>query len=402
MSQMLVGQTFDAIYHTSVVVYGVEFFYGGDGITRMEPGSTQYGTPIERIRLGETGRSKAEFTEWIATVSDKFRFNNYHLIDHNCNHFTQEASQFLCGADIPDRIRRLPAEFLGTPMGQMMGGMIEQMFGQTRTAPLTSGAPTPSQGVSTPSSSTPSEATHPQAQAPAAPTPSAPDAAYPCLSSSAVCTWVPSKIPKRAALLSSLVNKYVSPAAAEIVRAFYADKLPRLLVPAGEGEAGPAEGVSETDIKIVLAHVRSAAEKYSAQDWEKDLSFHPVQFCAILQLLGQRYPVVHSLSGPLSMVEASRVVSEAKAVIDGGHQLGDSDIGRCVMAGRLLLNALSSAAMQTQLRQGEEVAQFCVQMAAGLLGLGDVDATLTGAKCYWNIVISLCGPAYGHVLSNGQ
>ena len=37
MSPMLVGKTIDAIYHSSIVVYGVEYFYGG-GICEGVPG----------------------------------------------------------------------------------------------------------------------------------------------------------------------------------------------------------------------------------------------------------------------------------------------------------------------------------------------------------------------------
>ena len=46
MSMMLVGQQIDAVYHTSVIVYGREYFYGG-GICNTLPKQTPYGKPIE-------------------------------------------------------------------------------------------------------------------------------------------------------------------------------------------------------------------------------------------------------------------------------------------------------------------------------------------------------------------
>ena len=41
----------EAIYHTSIVVGGVEHFYGG-GIQEAVPGHTPYGQPIQVLELG--------------------------------------------------------------------------------------------------------------------------------------------------------------------------------------------------------------------------------------------------------------------------------------------------------------------------------------------------------------
>ena len=46
MSMMLVGQQIDAIYHTSIIVYGKEYFFGG-GICDSQPYHTPYGKPIQ-------------------------------------------------------------------------------------------------------------------------------------------------------------------------------------------------------------------------------------------------------------------------------------------------------------------------------------------------------------------
>lgn len=42
MSQMILGQQIEGIWHTSVVVYGREFFYGGSGIQSCMPVSFYY------------------------------------------------------------------------------------------------------------------------------------------------------------------------------------------------------------------------------------------------------------------------------------------------------------------------------------------------------------------------
>ena len=37
MSLMLIGKQIDAIYHTSILVHGEEYFYSGEGIQAIEP-----------------------------------------------------------------------------------------------------------------------------------------------------------------------------------------------------------------------------------------------------------------------------------------------------------------------------------------------------------------------------
>ena len=53
MSPKLLGKTIDGIYHTGLVVYGTEFFYGG-GIQQGQPKKTPYGYPIKEIDVGST------------------------------------------------------------------------------------------------------------------------------------------------------------------------------------------------------------------------------------------------------------------------------------------------------------------------------------------------------------
>jgi hypothetical protein len=51
MSMMIIGQQIDAVYHTSIVVYGREYYFGG-GICNDLPKQTPYGKPIQEIPLG--------------------------------------------------------------------------------------------------------------------------------------------------------------------------------------------------------------------------------------------------------------------------------------------------------------------------------------------------------------
>ena len=51
MSMMMIGQQVDAIYHTSLVVFGKEYYFGA-GICADPPKSTPFGKPIQEVPLG--------------------------------------------------------------------------------------------------------------------------------------------------------------------------------------------------------------------------------------------------------------------------------------------------------------------------------------------------------------
>jgi len=56
----------------------------------------------------------------------RFRMQDYDLLRHNCNNFTNECSKFLlAGKGIPQDILDLPNRALSTPLGQMMRPQIE-------------------------------------------------------------------------------------------------------------------------------------------------------------------------------------------------------------------------------------------------------------------------------------
>jgi hypothetical protein len=53
MSPMLLGKQIDGIWHTAVVVGGVEIFFGA-GVQRTVPGTTPFGTPLQKLDIGTT------------------------------------------------------------------------------------------------------------------------------------------------------------------------------------------------------------------------------------------------------------------------------------------------------------------------------------------------------------
>ncbi|KAH8425201.1 bifunctional C97 family peptidase/thioredoxin family protein [Aspergillus melleus] len=134
----LTGTQIDAIYHTSLVLNGVEYFFG-QGIQTAIPGSTHHGQPIEKLHMGRTELPSDVIEEYISSLGEIYTPESYDLFLHNCNNFTQDLSMFLIGKSIPDHIRNLPKTFLDTPFGQMMKPQIEMALRGT----VQGSAPTP-------------------------------------------------------------------------------------------------------------------------------------------------------------------------------------------------------------------------------------------------------------------
>ncbi|OXG51992.1 hypothetical protein J010_01890 [Cryptococcus neoformans] len=154
MSLMLTGKQIDGIWHTSVVAFGREIYYG-QGVLESKPGATHHGQPLQIIDVGETHIDEATFNEYLSSLGEMYTPSKYHLIEFNCNHFTADVVGFLTGAEIPAWISNLPSEFLSTPFGQAMKPQIDAMFrGPTAQRPIpdkissSNASPSPSIGSS--------------------------------------------------------------------------------------------------------------------------------------------------------------------------------------------------------------------------------------------------------------
>ncbi|KAE8139872.1 PPPDE putative peptidase domain-containing protein [Aspergillus pseudotamarii] len=136
----LTGTHIDAIYHTAIVLNGVEYYFG-HGIQTAYPGSTHHGQPMEKVHLGQTELPPDVISEYIESLGEIYTPESYDLFLHNCNNFTQDLAMFLLGKSIPDHIRNLPQTFLSTPFGQMIKPQIEAALRPVTQAPST-GVPT--------------------------------------------------------------------------------------------------------------------------------------------------------------------------------------------------------------------------------------------------------------------
>ena len=134
MSMMFIGQQVDAVQHSSLIVYGREYYFGG-GIVNDPPRQTPFGKPIEEIDMGETEIPKEVFEEYLASLGPKYTAEKYHIIDHNCNNFTDEACEFLTGQPIPKRVLDQAKDLLNTPAGQMFKPILMQMQGTIQSPP---------------------------------------------------------------------------------------------------------------------------------------------------------------------------------------------------------------------------------------------------------------------------
>ncbi|CAH2054704.1 unnamed protein product [Thlaspi arvense] len=99
----------------------------GKAYGHVPAGTTQYGTPIRTIDLGETHVPEDVFEMYLQEISPRYTAESYNLLTHNCNNFSNEVSQFLVGKGIPDYILQLPNEVLNSPMGGLLMPMIQNL-----------------------------------------------------------------------------------------------------------------------------------------------------------------------------------------------------------------------------------------------------------------------------------
>ena len=128
MSMQLLGRHIEGIWHSSIVVYGEEYFYGGGISTAIPPGTAGYGVPLRKISLGRTQVPRDLFLDFLDNIREKYLPERYHLLDNNCNNFSNDVAVFLTGQTIPEDVRSLPEDVMNTPFGQILRPMIDRMF----------------------------------------------------------------------------------------------------------------------------------------------------------------------------------------------------------------------------------------------------------------------------------
>lgn len=135
MSQQFLGIQIDAVYHTAIVLNGVEYFFGA-GVQTCYPGSTHHGRPMEIVPLGQTQLPIEVILEYLESLKQIYTPESYDLFAHNCNNFSNDFSMFLVGKGIPEHITSLPETVLQTPFGQMMKPQLDAQMRSVTQAPV--------------------------------------------------------------------------------------------------------------------------------------------------------------------------------------------------------------------------------------------------------------------------
>jgi hypothetical protein len=131
LSEQMLGKKIDGIWHTGIIVYGKEFYFGG-GICKDPIGQTPYGTPVKNEAIGSTEIPEEMFLDYLNELSSKYTESNYDLLTNNCNHFTGDAVEFLTGTPLPVYISGLIDEIRQAPMGGMILNMVSGMTSQVQ------------------------------------------------------------------------------------------------------------------------------------------------------------------------------------------------------------------------------------------------------------------------------
>lgn len=134
MSGAILGQQIDGIWHTGIVVYGYEYYFGG-GIQKSPWGSFAQSNqlpPVQVLDMGTTTKTVRELETYLASIQGQFSMMTYDLIRNNCNNFADTVCNFLVGHGIPNHIVDLPRIVFSTPGGAMLRPMIENMQANIR------------------------------------------------------------------------------------------------------------------------------------------------------------------------------------------------------------------------------------------------------------------------------
>ena len=130
LSRILFGKKIEGIWHTSILAFGYEWWYGGDCF-QSRPFSTPFGPTPDKVEdLGETTRTLTEVKDFIRTkMRKKYNYNTYDVIKNNCNHFSNDVSMFLCHVGIRKSVVSLPGDLLSGGLAKVLRPFLNKWLG---------------------------------------------------------------------------------------------------------------------------------------------------------------------------------------------------------------------------------------------------------------------------------
>ena len=129
--KFMTGIEIEGVWHTSLVVFGREYFFGG-GIQSGIPGLTPYGTPLKKTLYGKTTKTKKEFENYLDSIDNIYNAENYHIYKNNCNHFTNAIAKYLCNKPLPEDIVDQYKTLQGTPFGDYIISTLDRINEQNK------------------------------------------------------------------------------------------------------------------------------------------------------------------------------------------------------------------------------------------------------------------------------
>lgn len=134
--------------HSGVMVYGSEYWYGGQLFRSQPPCTKAFGPPLQDawgmqlvqsetrpelpvIKCGYTFVSQSEFSAWLKTSGIVDRYSNlsqYDLLTHSCHHFCDEILRYLTGEGMPKKVMELQRMAM-TPTVLMLRPVLNKMMG---------------------------------------------------------------------------------------------------------------------------------------------------------------------------------------------------------------------------------------------------------------------------------
>lgn len=136
----ILGKIFDGLWHSSVVVFGQEYFFNGD-LVHITPGETLYGSPAKILPIGRTTCTKFALHRFLADDLRKvFNRSSYNALCNNCNHFADHMCMYLCQRHIPDHILQQPEEIARLPALQFLKPFVDKWLDAEVDAPSSPGS----------------------------------------------------------------------------------------------------------------------------------------------------------------------------------------------------------------------------------------------------------------------
>merc|ERR1712187_928806 len=106
-----------------------EFWFGGS-LFESVPGTTPFGQPVETRFLGYTYKLREEVWDHLKRfLAREFSRENYDVLTHNCNHFSEKLSMFLRNDHIPDEVLLQPDMVMSTITARALRPLLNKWLG---------------------------------------------------------------------------------------------------------------------------------------------------------------------------------------------------------------------------------------------------------------------------------